>query len=192
MEREEVFPLAKEPGQAEELTEKIPTMRATDIQPASYVSLPKSWRFFLERYDKFWGYRSEINELFDRLFPGRETLVMYRYASGFSGHVFIKKPNERQPYYVLFTAGMSHVPMKIPKSLKGHRAGLERAELLMFLSPRFSLKGLRDEDFPIMGIHLAHSVPWKDNWFVKLTSRIERVRGGGTTLIFGIIPISGQ
>jgi hypothetical protein len=179
MERAKTIPLDKEPCEDEELAQRILTMRAADIRPAHYVSLPKPRRFFRERFEKFWGYKSEINELFDRLFPGMDTLVMYYYVSGFSGHIFIKKPNEQNPYYVLFTAGMSHTPMRLPKSLKGMRASLERAELLMFLSPKFSLKSLQDEEFPITGIHLAHSVPWKDNWFVKLTSRIERTRGGG-------------
>jgi hypothetical protein len=176
MERAKNIPLDKEPGEGEELSQRILTMRATDIRPVHYVSLPKPRRFFRERFEKFWGYKSEINELFDRFFPGMDTLVMYHYASGFSGHIFIKKPNEQNPYYVLFTAGMSHAPMRIPKSLKGMRASLERAELLMFLSPKFSLKGLLDEE---SSSGLAHSIPWRDNWFTKLGERYDRIRCGG-------------
>jgi hypothetical protein len=181
MEKAKTIPLDEEPCEDEELAQKILTMRAADIRLVHYVSLPKPRRFFRERFEKFWGYKSEINELFDRLFPGMDTLVMYRYPSGFSGHIFIKKPNEQNPYYVLFTAGMSHAPMRIPKSLKGMRASLERAELLMFLSPKFSLKGLLNEESSrsFLRMDLAHPEPWKASWFVKLGDCIDRISCGG-------------
>jgi hypothetical protein len=180
MEGAKTIPLGQEPSSAEALTQNILTLRVADIQPTRYVSLPRPRRFFRERFEKFWGYRSEINELFDRLFPGMETLVMYHYASGFSGHVFIKKPSERNPYHVLFTAGMSHAPMRVPKSLKDRRKSLERAELLMFLSPKFPMYILgRESSCPAVRRELAHAIPWKANWFAKLGKRYDRIRYGG-------------
>jgi len=162
-------------GEAEEASpvQDIGAMRAADIRFARYapVKPPQSGfvEFFREKIEHFRHYRSEVNAFFARLFPAMDVMVLYRSPGDFPGHVFTRKPNERHPYYVLFTAGMSHVPMPIPKNFRENRQQLERAELFMLLPPMFCMGRFANSKF-------IHTVPWRDNGFIKAYKCLERFR----------------
>ncbi len=81
-------------------------------------------------------YSSEVRRYFSRLFPKRESFTYGEVGSDDQMHVDINvlKPNARGNYYVLFTTGMSDLPMTLPPEMEeGERKALERAELFLSL-----------------------------------------------------------
>ncbi len=83
-----------------------------------------------ERYGQ---YAEEVNAHFAALFPGRNTFVFHELVSDYVHlDVNIMEPTEDEPYYVLYTTGMSDEPMTLPEELSEHRE-LLYAELFWFL-----------------------------------------------------------
>lgn len=81
-------------------------------------------------------YSSEVKRYFSRLFPRREGFTYREVISDDQLHIDINvlKPNARGNYYVLFTTGMSDLPMTLPSEMEEkERKALERAELFLFL-----------------------------------------------------------
>lgn len=79
-------------------------------------------------------YEEEICAYFASLFPGREEKVFHEILShSFHIDIHVLYPSETEPFYVLYSSGMSTLPMTLPEALLPEYKELERAELMMFL-----------------------------------------------------------
>lgn len=78
-------------------------------------------------------YADEICKHFEALFPNREEIVFHEILSDLVHiDVYVRKPNEEQNFYVIYTTGMSDMPMNLPKGYK-KREDWKYAELYAFL-----------------------------------------------------------
>lgn len=79
-------------------------------------------------------YAAEVDEHFGKQFPGREVNVFHEIVSD-KVHIDINimEPTEKEPYRVLYTTGMSDLPMTLPAEMEEKYSHLKRAELMMFL-----------------------------------------------------------
>lgn len=79
-------------------------------------------------------YMEELNEHFNKVFPNRETGVFHELISDIVHiDVNIMEATPDEPYRVLFTNGMSDLPMTLPQEMREEYKHLERTELMMFL-----------------------------------------------------------
>lgn len=103
------------------------------------------------RAPKAYGtYAQEVEEYFEALFPDREGFVYHELVSDLVHiDVHILKPTEKSPFYVLYTTGMSDLPMTLPGEI-AHREDLKYAELYLFLPGDWDLgkEGQLDRDLP--------------------------------------------
>ncbi len=87
-------------------------------------------------------YAPEIEAHFNALFPGRETGVLHEIMSDFVHvDVHVMRPTAEQPFYVVYTTGMSDLPMTLPPHVK---EDISRAELYIFLPGTWKLDDLHD------------------------------------------------
>ena len=96
-------------------------------------------------------YEREISEHMEAAFPGRETRVYHEIASEFIHvDVYVMKAPTKQDFHVIYTTGMSAMPMTLPEELLPEYKDLERAELLLFLPAEWDiLTGYEtDKDVP--------------------------------------------
>lgn len=78
-------------------------------------------------------YAEEVCAHFETLFPDREEIVCHEIFSDLVHiDIYIRKPNAEQDFYVIYTTGMSDMPMNLPKELAKHKELLYN-ELYMFL-----------------------------------------------------------
>ena len=64
-------------------------------------------------------YAEEINAHFQGLFPNREEFVFHELLSDLVHiDVNIMRPDETHPYYVMYTTGMSDMPMTLPEEIQ--------------------------------------------------------------------------
>lgn len=78
-------------------------------------------------------YAEEICAHFEQLFPGRESFVFHEIISDLVHiDVNVMRPTPEKNYYVLYTTGMSDLPMTLPDDL-ANREDLKYAELFLFL-----------------------------------------------------------
>ncbi len=97
---------------------------------------------------KMGAYSGETTAYFMRLFPGRENFVLHENIPGIvSVGVHVLEPTEDAPYYVVFTTGMSDLPMTLPA---GHddREDLKHAELYMFLPEDWNPDDIEESSDP--------------------------------------------
>ena len=74
------------------------------------------------------------------LFPHRVTRVYREIDSEFlSVNVFVMKAPTKKDFHVLYTTGMSAMPMKLPQEFLPKYKDLERAELLLFLPAEWDI-----------------------------------------------------
>lgn len=86
-------------------------------------------------------YMEEIGEHFNKVFPNRETMVFHEIVSDLVHiDVNVMEATPDEPYRVLFTNGMSDLPMTLPPEIREEYKHLERAELMMFLPPDWPLE----------------------------------------------------
>ncbi|NQX47730.1 suppressor of fused domain protein [Paenibacillus tritici] len=79
-------------------------------------------------------YMEELNEHFNKVFPNRETGVFHELISDIVHiDVNIMEATPDEPYRVLYTNGMSDLPMTLPQEIRKEYKHLERSELMMFL-----------------------------------------------------------
>lgn len=80
-------------------------------------------------------YLKEIEAHFDQLFPGRESRVLHEIVSDLVHiDVHVMWPGEGQNFFVLYTTGMSDLPMTLPDDIPAQdRKNLELAEVYLFL-----------------------------------------------------------
>lgn len=63
-------------------------------------------------------YAEEISGHFKALFPNREEFVYHELISDLVHiDVNIMRPTEERPYYVMYTTGMSDMPMTLPEEI---------------------------------------------------------------------------
>ena len=75
----------------------------------------------------------EICAFFDKKFPNSETTVLHEVVSDLVHiDVHVLKPTDDRDFYVLYTTGMSDLPMNLPPQFKKYKA-LRRAELFMYI-----------------------------------------------------------
>lgn len=96
-------------------------------------------------------YIDEIAEHFDKVFPDRNSSVFHELISE-TVHidVNIMAPNEEQPFWVLYTNGMSDLPMTMPDDMPEElREEYSLAEVMMFLPEDWKLseENLKDENY---------------------------------------------
>lgn len=81
----------------------------------------------------FGQFAEEIEAHFSALFPDRESFVFHELISDLVHiDVNILKPSPKADYYVMYTTGMSDMPMSLPDGYED-RADLKYGELYMFL-----------------------------------------------------------
>ncbi len=101
-------------------------------------------------------YYEELETFFNSAFPGRETCVWHEIVSD-RVHIDIYRmaPTPQQPYSVLYTVGMSALPMSLKGVPHAKRYGyLQRAELVAYLPADWPLEQLQGADTP------AEEVDW--------------------------------
>ena len=121
-------------GKKEEVSPGGSTIYRYEDQDGRKLQVPETAGTYLE----------EIEAHFDSLFPGRESFVYHEILSDIVHiDVHIMKPTAEQPFYVVFTTGMSDKPMSIPREIpRKERADLELAELFVFLPGDWELGGV--------------------------------------------------
>lgn len=78
-------------------------------------------------------YATAVTEHFEKFFPERESFVFHELISDLVHiDVNIMKPNAGHDFYVVYTTGMSDLPMTLPEEI-GDREDLKYGELFMFL-----------------------------------------------------------
>ena len=80
-------------------------------------------------------YAPEVEARFEELFPGRESRVLHEIVSDLVHiDVHVMWPTQEQNFFVLYTTGMSDLPMTPDQSIpEKDRRDLELAELFLFL-----------------------------------------------------------
>ncbi|GAV14891.1 suppressor of fused domain protein [Paenibacillaceae sp. P-4] len=86
-------------------------------------------------------YTEEIVAHFEEVFPGRNSSVFHELISDVVHiDVNIMEPTEEEPFWVLYTTGMSDLPMTIPDEIRAEMDGnYDRAEVMMFLPASWEL-----------------------------------------------------
>ncbi len=109
-------------------------------------------------------YGKEIEDYFHKLFPDRKETVFHELGSDIVHiDVHVLEPTPEGNFYVLFTTGMSDLPMTLPGEI-ADREDLKYAELYLLLPPDWDLK----ED-PAAG-HL----PYERGWPVQMLQFLAR------------------
>ncbi len=87
-------------------------------------------------------YMEEIQDHFGLLFPGRESQVLHEMVSDLVHiDVHVMMPTEAEPFYVLYTTGMSDLPMTLPDEIKD-REDLKYGELYILLPADWQVGGV--------------------------------------------------
>ena len=115
-------------------------------------------------------YEREIGEHMEALFPNRTTRVYREIDSEFLHvDVFVMKAPTKKDFHVIYTTGMSALPMNLPAEFLPQYKDLERAELLLFLPAEWDI---------LTGYETDQDVPKHLWWPVKLTKyQIEKMFG---------------
>ncbi|MBQ7775323.1 MAG: suppressor of fused domain protein [Lachnospiraceae bacterium] len=103
-------------------------------------------------------YSEEICAHFEMLFPDREEMVFHEAVSDLVHiDVYVRKPNDKQNFYVIYTTGMSDLPMCLPKEIS-KREDLKYAELYTFLPSTWNC----GENFKTLS-----DLEAKDSWIIQ-------------------------
>jgi len=114
----------------------------------------KEWRA-PETYGKF---AEDVTKHFEALFPGRKSFVFHEIVSDLVHiDVNVMKPTEKDNFYVIYTTGMSDLPMSVPKKLQ-KKNDLRYAELYMFLPPSWDPGEL---------LELSTDMPYENFWPIQ-------------------------
>lgn len=114
-------------------------------------------------------YAAEIDGFMDREFPGRAVTVWHELVSdGFHLDVCVMSPTPKEPYYVLYTNGMSALPMTLENVPHvGRYQHLRRAELMMYLPAEWPVEELRREN--------AEEIPESAYWPIRALKYLARM-----------------
>lgn len=110
-------------------------------------------------------YMKEIESHFKELFPDRDSFVFHELESDLVHiDVHLLGPGRDAPYYVLFTTGMSDLPMTLPDPISG-REDLKYAELFLFLPNSWNF-GESEQD--------VQNLPESSFWPIRLLKFLAR------------------
>ncbi len=110
-------------------------------------------------------YAEEISSHFAQLFPEREEIVFHEIVSDLVHiDVCIRKPNDNQKFYVVYTTGMSDMPMTLPEGYTD-REDLKYSELYLFLPESFHF----GESYSLIS-----DLEDKDAWIIHLIKYLAR------------------
>lgn len=85
-------------------------------------------------------YEKEIHAHMQRVFPHREEKVFYEQSPEFlQVEIHMLEAPAKTDFHVLYTVGMSALPMTLPPELLPQYQGLERCELVVLLPPEWQL-----------------------------------------------------
>lgn len=111
-------------------------------------------------------YEQEICRHMETVFPGRTTRVYREIDSEFLHvDVFVMQAPTKQDFHVLYTTGMSALPMTLPAELLPQYRDLERAEMLLLLPAEWDILTGYEED---------KDVPDRLWWPVRLMKYLAR------------------
>lgn len=106
-----------------------------------------------------------VNAHFEKLFPERETFVFHEIISDLVHiDVNIMRPTAEQDYYVLFTTGMSDLPMTLPDEI-ADQEDLKYAELYLLLPGSWDL----GKEFT-----LSDDMPESSYWPIRMLKFLAR------------------
>lgn len=118
-------------------------------------------------------FEEEIDKHFLEIFPDRFVEKLDDDApETVSIDIRIMYPTDEESFYVLYTSGMSALPMNIPDGIKKEYPELTRSELFMLLPSTWNIKGLKaeypkEEDFwPVKLLRMMGHYPHEFlTWF---------------------------
>lgn len=110
-------------------------------------------------------YEGEVTGYFNAVFPQREHAVFREFLSHLVHiDVHILAPTSTEPFYVVFTTGMSDLPMVLPTDMQ-ERADLQHAELFMFLPSTWR---------PVLNDVAPEKIPDEHFWPIRLLKFLAR------------------
>ena len=110
-------------------------------------------------------FAEEVENHFGSLFPGRETMVLHEIISDLVHiDVCVMRPSEADDFYVMYTTGMSDLPMTVPDSI-ADREELKYAELFMFLPNSWN---------PGTEYTLSTDMPYSEFWPIQIIKFLAR------------------
>lgn len=111
-------------------------------------------------------YEQEICQHMESVFPGRTTRVYREIASEFlQVDVFVMQAPTKKDFHVIYTTGMSALPMTLPPELLPQYKALERAELMLFLPAEWDI---------LTGYETDKDVPDSLWWPIRLMKYLAR------------------
>ena len=110
-------------------------------------------------------FAGEVEKHFEALFPGRKTFVFHEIVSDLIHvDVSVMQPTKKDNFYVMYTTGMSDLPMTLPDNIK-ERDDLKYAELFMFLPDSWN---------PGKEFTISTDMPYKDFWPIQMIKFLAR------------------
>ena len=110
-------------------------------------------------------FAEEIISHFEELFPNRESFVFHEIISDLVHiDVNIMKPTPKDNFYVIYTTGMSDLPMNLPEEID-NRDDLKYAELFMFMPNSWN---------PGETYTISSDIPYEDYWAIQMIKFIAR------------------
>lgn len=111
--------------------------------------------------EAYGSYAEEISDYFSKLFPGRETFVFHELISDLVHiDVNIMRPTEDADFYVVYTTGMSDLPMSLPEGYED-REDMKYAEIFAFMPPTWKPGGeLNLNDIPDSEAWMIHLIKY--------------------------------
>lgn len=121
----------------------------------------KEWR----APQAYGNYTEEVEEHFSKLFPQRESFVFHEIISELIHiDVNVMRPTEKSNFYVIYTTGMSDMPMTLPEGFE-KREDLKYAELFAFMPPTWK---------PGNNFQLSTEIPDSEYWIIHMMKYLAR------------------
>jgi len=137
----------------------------------------KDWRPRIP--DESCIYLDEICAYFDKLYPNRETTVFHEIVSDLVHiDVHVMKPTPEDDFYVVYTTGMSDLPMAVPNEIPNAQ-DYKHAELFMFLPSSWNPHSETSTD-PTL-IRGTWAIP-TIKFFARMPHEYKTWLGGGHTI----------
>jgi hypothetical protein len=139
----------------EEMMRRIKTAQAEPSSYDTYIS-PNPEQARAQQPSS--TYSSLIAAHFEEHFPNAETFAFVEGSDDLHIDVCVLEPTKKNPYYVLYTCGMSDYAMHVPPRF----SEMKRAELYMLLPPEWDFRDVKGE------------IPYQSFWPVKLLRALGR------------------
>jgi hypothetical protein len=110
-------------------------------------------------------FAEEIISHFEELFPNRESFVFHEIISDLVHiDVNIMKPTTKDNFYVMYTTGMSDLPMNLPEEID-NPDDFKYAELFMFMPDSWN---------PGRELAISSDIPYEDYWAIQMIKFLAR------------------